>query len=153
MKTTNLLKNSFSYLTMLIFLFSFSHFTLAQTNIQDRAHDKDTVWVIINHVKPDQREQFEKFVHEIFWNGAKKLSPEEQRVFKQTRILHPVEQEQDGTYSYVFIMDPVIPGADYNIKNLLNKMYGEQKADEHFKMFLESLTGDQTRYILIQSPH
>jgi hypothetical protein len=85
----------------------------------------DTVWVIINPVKADKRAQFERFLHEIFWPGASKLSPQEQKLFRQTRILHPVVPEADGSYSYFFIMDPLIPKADYDIEKFLIKMYGE----------------------------
>jgi hypothetical protein len=46
-----------------------------------RAGEGDTVGVFVNHIKADKRQQFEKFVHEIFWPMAKKLSPLDQHVF------------------------------------------------------------------------
>lgn len=115
------------------------------------AKEGDTVWVIVNHVKADKREQFERFVHEIFWPGAKNLRPAVQQVFQQTRVLHPIQAEADGTYSYLFIMDPVVPGADYDIENLIRKMYEEKKANEYLKMFSETAAGTQTGYTVIQS--
>src|SRR3954447_12132362 len=48
-----------------------------------RAKDGDTVWVLINHVKADKRQQFEHFVHEVFWDSSSKLSSAEQQVFRQ----------------------------------------------------------------------
>lgn len=117
------------------------------------ANEGDSVWVIINHIKADKRQQFEKFVHEIFWPMAKKLTSEEQRVFRQTRVLHSVKPEEDGTYSYLFIMDPVVPGADYDIENLLKKMYDEQKATEYMKMLNETEASGQTGYRMLQSRH
>ena len=48
--------------------------------------ENDTVWVIVNPVKADKRAQFEKFINEVFWPGAKKLSAKEQQVFNQTRV-------------------------------------------------------------------
>ena len=115
------------------------------------AKEGDTVWVFVNHVKADKREQFERFVHENFWPGAKKLRPADQHVFQQTRVLHPIQAEADGTYSYLFIMDPVVPGADYYIENLIRKMYEEKKANEYLKMFNETAAGPQTGYTVIQS--
>lgn len=57
------------------------------------ANEGDTVWVIVNHIKADKRQDFERFVHEIFWPMAKKLKAEDQRLFRQTRVLHPVAAE------------------------------------------------------------
>jgi len=31
-----------------------------------RATEGNTVWVLLNHVKPDKCKQFEEFIHEIF---------------------------------------------------------------------------------------
>src|SRR5688500_559615 len=61
----------------------------------------DSVWVIINHIKPDKRQQFEKFVHEVFWPMASKLNDSVRLTFMQTRVLSPTAPEQDGTYSYI----------------------------------------------------
>jgi hypothetical protein len=122
-------------------------------DIRKMAADGDTIWIIINHIKPEKREQFERFVHEVFWPMASKLSADEQKLFKQTRILHPTGPEEDGTYSYLFIMDPLITGGDYNIASLLRKQYGEQKAADYEKMFEETQEREQTQFKFIQSKH
>ena len=31
----------------------------------------DSVWVFVNHIKADKRQDFERFVQEIFWPAAK----------------------------------------------------------------------------------
>ena len=103
------------------------------------AKPNETVWVIAYPVKASKRAQYERFIHEIFWPGAKNLSAAEQKIFKQTRVLHPTKPEADGSYAYLFIMDPVIKGADYGIKSLLTKMYGKEKAAEHFKLFSDAI--------------
>jgi hypothetical protein len=118
-----------------------------------RAKNGDTVWVLINHVKADKRQQFEQFVHQIFWDSSSKLSAADQQVFRQTRVLHPTAPEKDGTYSYIFLMDPYIPGGNYDIHALLNKMYGEPKASQYNKMFDETTAADQTQYLEVQSLH
>ena len=118
-----------------------------------RAAEGDSVWVFVNHIKADKREQFERFVHEIFWDSASRLSEPEQLVFRQTRVLHPNQPEKDGTYSYIFIMDPVIPGGDYSIESLTKKIYGDQKAKEYLAMLEETNAREQTGYIMVQSRH
>ena len=123
------------------------------TNKRQMAVEGDSVWVIINHVKPGKREQFEKFLHEIFWPMASKLTVEEQQLFKQTRILHPTGPEEDGTYSYVFIMDPLVTGGNYGITSLLRKQYGEEQGAAYAKMFDDAQARPQKIYSLVQSKH
>jgi len=118
-----------------------------------RASKGDTVWVLLNQIKADKREQFEKFVHEILWPVALKLDPIDQKVAKQTRVLHPVEMNKDSTYTYVFLMDPLIPGASYEVMYYLKKGYGEEKAKEYSKVFEECYASPQIGYTLIQSQH
>lgn len=122
--------------------------TFAQT---PRSKSGETVWVIVNPVKANKKAQFERFIHEIFWPGASKLSKEEQKLFKQARVLHPTKAEKDGTYAYFFIMDPVIKGANYGIPTLLKKMYGEPKATEYYKLYTDATAGPQIKYIETQS--
>ena len=115
------------------------------------AQEQDTVWVIVNPVKADKKEQFEKFINEFFWPRATKLSASEQQVFKHTRVLYPTRQEADGSYNYMFIMDTVIAGGDYDIDSLLKKIYGEEKANEYIQMYNETTAGPQTAYREVQS--
>ncbi len=110
----------------------------------------DTVWVIINHIKPDKRQQFEKFITEILWPASKSLSSQDQLIFSQTRVLTPVQPEADGTYSYIFIMDPLVSVGDYSIRHLLGSAYDQQKAIEYEATFFETAARHQTWYQVIQ---
>lgn len=118
-----------------------------------RAAEGDTVRVMLNHIKHDKRQQFEKFIHEIFWPKAVKLEPDDLQAFKQTRVLHPVEMNKDSTFTYVFLMDPLISNTNYSILNFLNKMYGEEKAKEYIKLYTESFNVPQVGFTLIQSQY
>ena len=111
----------------------------------------ETVWVCLDPIKKDKRVQYERFLHEIFWAGVAKLSAADQQVFRQTRILHPTKAEADGSYSYFFVMDPVIKGADYDIESLLTKMYGKAKATEYYKLYTTAHFRPQTTYVVAQS--
>ncbi|PRY08844.1 hypothetical protein CLV24_1208 [Pontibacter ummariensis] len=115
------------------------------------AVEGDTVWVVVNHVKPEKREQFERFVYDIFWPAAKKLDPKAQRAFDNTRILNPAVAEADGTFTYVFLMDPLISGEDYWIDSLLGKMFPEKEAEEYYRLFRDALARDGEHYAFVQS--
>ncbi len=136
----------FTVLFALICSFSYTH-----VKAQYSAAKGDTIWVLLNQIKPDKTQQFEKFIHEIFWQKSSTLDPEDQLVFKHTRILHPVKMDKDSTYTYIFLMDPVITGKSYSILYYLKKMYTEEDANKYDKMFEECYASPQTGYEVIQS--
>lgn len=113
----------------------------------------DTVWVLLNHIKADKCEQFEKFVHEILWPIALESDQISQQVAHHTRVLHPVEMNEDSTYTYVFIMDPVIQDASYQFSHYLKKKYDEEKTKKYLKMVNECYASPQIGYSVIQSEH
>ena len=88
----------------------------------------DTVAISIFRVKPEKREQYERFLHEVFWPMGRRLGetdPVMRRVFGQTRILHPAAPNEDGTCSYAFLFDPWETGGEYGIETLLKTGFGE----------------------------
>ena len=123
----------------------------SKSPVRPMARSGEGVWVCLDPIKKDKRAQYERFLHEIFWAGAAKLSAADQRVFRQTRILHPTKAEADGTYSYFFVMDPVIKGANYDIESMLTKMYGKAKATEYFKLYTTAHARPQVFYEVAQS--
>lgn len=113
-----------------------------------RAAEGEQMWVLLNHVKADKWEQHEHFVHNILMPAAEKVDP---AAFRHTRFLHPAEQNEDGTYTSVWLMDPLIEGADYTFLGLLTKAYDEEQAKEYIQLWDESLASPQVGYALIQS--
>lgn len=136
-----------------LFVFAATTLTTGQTKSASRPMAKpgEEVWVWAYPVKADKRKQYEHFVHDIFWPGASKLSAAEQRVFRQTRVMHPAQANSNGTYTYMFIMDPLIKGADYGIESLTKKMYGSKQGTEYLKLFGEALAGKDVGYKVMQS--
>jgi hypothetical protein len=113
-----------------------------------RAAVGERVWVLLNRVKADKRELHEKFVHDVLRPAALQVSP---TIMQKVRFLHPTEPNEDGTYTYIFLMDPVVDGADYSIENLLKQVHGEEKGQEYNQMWLDSLTEEQTGYEVTES--
>jgi hypothetical protein len=138
-------------LYLILIVLMTGHLGLGQN--MTRAKDNESVWVIVNHVKADKREQFENFIHNIFWPESDKLSDTDQKVFKQTRMLHAGTADPDGTYPYIFIMDPVVENGDYDVESLLKKMFSEEKAAEHYKAFMETMARESNNYMVTQSKH
>jgi hypothetical protein len=113
-----------------------------------RALAGERVWIWVNTIKSDKREQFERFVHQILFPAIVQLEP---AAACQVRFLHPNEANEDGTYTYVFLMDPVIEGLNYDISRLLKRAYGEVLGEEHNELLHEAEATPQTGYDLTQS--
>ena len=116
---------------------------------QARAAKGDTVWVLLNHVKPDNVEHFERFIYEILKPAIKEHKPE---WLTNVRLLHPAVQNEDGTYTYTFIMDPKMYPS-YRFMVVMEPMYGTEKAEEYIQtLFVESLKdGKQIGYYHVES--
>lgn len=113
-----------------------------------RATEGEQMWVLLNNVKADKWEQHKHFVHDILMPAAEKVDP---AAFRHTRFLHPAEPNEDGTYTSVFLMDPLIEGADYTFMGLFTKAYGEEKAKEYVQLWDDALASPQVGYSVIQS--
>lgn len=106
------------------------------------------MWVLLNHVKPDRRQEFERFMHEIITQIAVRSEP---HVLNRTRILHPTGPNEDGTYTYIFLMDPVVSDGVYGFEELMSLSYPSEEIEELGKLFFESLFSPQVGYEVIQT--
>ncbi len=113
-----------------------------------RAVEGEKMVVLLNHVKPDRRKEFEHFMHGIITPIAKRSEPD---VLNRTRILHPTGPNEDGTYTYIILWDPVVPDGEYNLYNLLLLAHSTEESDDLIKLFSESLASDQLGYEVIQT--
>jgi len=113
-----------------------------------RAVEGEQMWVLLNHVKADKWEQHKHFVHDILVPAAEKVEP---ATVRHTRVLYPAEPNEDGTYTSVFLMDPLIEGADYTFMGLFTKAYGEEKAKEYVQLWDDALASPQVGYSVVQS--
>jgi hypothetical protein len=113
-----------------------------------RAVDGEKMWVLLNHVKPDRRKEFERFMHQIIKQIGARSEP---HVLNRTRILHPTGPNEDGTYTYIFLMDPVVQDGEYSFEKLLSLAYSPEEAGELIKLFNESLASGQVAYEVTQT--
>ena len=115
-----------------------------------RAEKGQKVGVALDYIKSDKREQIERF-YDLFWHNPDAWPAEDQQTHDHTRLLYPSEANEDGTYTYAWIFDPFIEGADYSIRNLLKKMYGDEKAEEYLHQWADAHASDQVEHILVQT--
>jgi hypothetical protein len=113
-----------------------------------RAIAGDTMWVLLNPIKADKRETFEHFVRDILQPAVEKTYPE---MVDKTRFLHPTQPNADGTYTYIFLLDPAIPDADYHVASFLKQVYPDDKVQEYLRMWSDSFAADQVSFVVKQS--
>jgi|SRR5215207_7888985 len=113
-----------------------------------RAAKGERMWVLLNHVKADKLEQHKHFVQDILMPAVEKVDP---AAFRHTRFLSPAEPNEDGTFTSVFLMDPLIEDADYTFLGVLTKAYGEEQAKEYIKLWEEAEASPQVSYSLTQT--
>jgi ketosteroid isomerase-like protein len=106
-----------------------------------RAGPGDSVWVVLNTVRPEQRAGFEEFTR-LFWRAGLSTSDAAiRREFLQTRVLVPTKAEPDGSYSYGFLMDPPISGASYSVDSLARRILPAAEAARISALYLNSQVG------------
>jgi hypothetical protein len=120
---------------------------------QFRTQPGDTVYLIEHYVRADRRQQFEEFVETVLWPAFQRSaarSPARGRAWRQTRLLRPTTANEDGTYTYTFVLDPVVRGESYNVLDLLGEAYPEEEAKQHYARFTDTWARDFTSRPFIQ---
>jgi ketosteroid isomerase-like protein len=99
-----------------------------------RAAKDDGVWVIAYYIKGDKVEQFEDFNTKYLLPAGDEFFP---ALTRTVRLLKPKSQNPDGTFTFFYVMDPMIQGADYRMMPILEAKYGKEKAEEYHKALLD----------------
>lgn len=111
----------------------------------------DAIWVVLNHVDADQREQFERFTYRRLIPAILQAAVEDPltaRANRLIRVLEPVEANDDGTWTYVYMMDPAMAKVNYDFTDLLGDIYSQDDAGRYAEEFYAALSRPQERYVL-----
>ena len=93
-----------------------------------RAKTGDDVLIVVSYIKNESKAEFEKWIKDVLYAALNKTSSQMKKdQLMRTRWLEPAQQNEDKSWTYVWIMDPIIPNTDYDISTFLNKEYGEEK--------------------------
>ncbi len=112
---------------------------------QSRAFVNDTVWVVWNRIKADKVSQFEDYNFNYLEPATAEYYPQ---MRSTTRILRPAGQNEDGTYTYFYLMDAATCPDGYDMSLPLTAKYGEEKANEYLEMFRDCLKDGKQEWIV-----
>ena len=113
------------------------------------ASSAESMWVILNHVKADKRQQFEKFAYEILLPALKEKAKSDlisKQIIDQTRMLEPMRANKDSSYTYIWLMDPLVKDANYSYPGILGQVYSPEETKKYISMNDECLVGPQVSY-------
>ena len=114
-----------------------------------RASANDSVLIVLNHVKPDKVAQFEDFNKNYLSPAGAETNPQTKAT---VRMQKPVSKNADGTYTYVYLMDPFRGNLNYDIQYSLNAKFGKEKADAYMKMYIDCLKGGTSQsFFLVET--
>jgi len=117
-----------------------------------RAVEGDTLFLAFLEVKADGKEEFERLSHEMLFDRISEADQQAQYIASRVRMLHPSEANDDGTFSYLVIFDPMYSGRyNFTVDNLFAQIYGEERGKELDEQFGKTLAGEQRSYLMVQS--
>lgn len=117
-----------------------------------RAKNGDQVLIVIIQVKSASKQDFDAWIEDVLYAALHSTDSEMKMAqLKATRWLTPVSQNADGTWTYSWIMDPVIPKTNYDIPRFLNLEYGEELGNVHWQKYLSFLAVPPQAYVLQQT--
>lgn len=125
---------------------------LEKDKASTRAKNDEMVFIVVVKVKNESKQEFEKWIKDVLYSALYKSESEiKMAQLKATRWLEPVEQNEDSTWTYSWIMDPLIPKTNYDILKFLNSAYGEELAEEHWKKYLTFMATPPQSIVLKQT--
>ena len=125
----------------LFFLFLPTLFTVS-LSAQNTSQTDEKIWIITLQIKEASKADFEKWMTDIFWTPMKNTQdPILKKQYAAARWLCPAQLNENKTWTYAFLIDPVIKGADYDIEHYLVNTYGEEKGKGYYKQFEDFMAG------------
>ncbi len=115
---------------------------------QRRAVTGEPVWVCVDRIKADRRDDYRRFLDEVKAPAVRGVRPEAHR---SVRLLEPTSPNPDGTWSFVWLMDPALPGEDYDAAAMFTAFYGSEKAAEYLRLWEEFEVGEQVCFEMVQT--
>ena len=93
--------------------------------------------VILNFVKADKTADFEMVLGKVKEALMKSEKPERKQQATGWKVFKASEPGPNGAAIYVFIMEPVVKGADYSVGNILVEGFGAE-GQTLYKTYSES---------------
>ena len=99
--------------------------------------------LLINYVKPDKVADFEMVMGKVKEALAKSEKPERKAQAEGWKVFKTDLPGPNGAVTYFAIVDPVIKGNDYNMRQILTEAFGVADTNTIYKTLADSVAGQQ----------
>jgi hypothetical protein len=116
----------------------------------NRAKTSETILIVVVNVKKESKKEFDFWVKDVLYAALYSSKSEMKKAqLKTVRWFEPVRQNKDSTWTYSWIMDPIIPKTDYEIDTFLEKEYGKELGQKHWNKYL-TFMADEPKVIALK---
>tara|TARA_Y100001970_G_scaffold290797_1_gene425772 strand:+ start:450 stop:896 length:447 start_codon:yes stop_codon:yes gene_type:complete len=103
-------------------------------------HSNGNTMVAFNKILPKKRAAFEMLNKTVIMPAIQRVNPS---VYKSLTFLSPDDQNEDGTYTFLYVASPYLEDQSYDILSMLIEVYGRTRAEEYFKLWLDCFSEEQ----------
>ena len=82
--------------------------------------------LVLNFIKPDKTADFEAIVAKLKEALQKSANPQRQQQAASWRVFKSPDPASGGAVLYVFIVEPVVKGADYTVSTILAEAFPDE---------------------------
>jgi hypothetical protein len=98
--------------------------------------------LVLNFIKPDKTADFEAIIARVKEALQESANPQRQQQAASWRVFKSPDPAAGGAVLYVFIVDPVVKGADYTVSAILAEAFPDELA-ALYKTYSESYSSGQ----------
>jgi len=111
------------------------------------------VFTVLNQIKYSKKDEYKDLLYDKVipaLRAYKDISDEKDKLNQMVNdgmyVIEPKSIGDDSTWMFVYIVNPYIKGANYNIIPPLKQMYGDKEAKEIFKRWNKCYSSKQIAY-------
>ncbi len=101
---------------------------------------ENTTMMAINHILPAKSAAFEMMNKTIIFPAFKRNNID---VYNSLQFLAPEGENEDGTFTFVYVANPYLEDQNYDILDVLIAEYGRSRAEEYFDIWLSCFAYEQ----------
>jgi hypothetical protein len=99
--------------------------------------------VVLNFIKPDKTADFEAVVAKLKEALEKSANPQRKQQAAGWKVYKAAEPAAGGAALYMYIVDPVVKGADYSVTAILGEAFPPDQLTALYKQYSESYSSGQ----------
>ncbi len=100
--------------------------------------------IVVHYIKADKAADFEAALAKVKEALQKSQSPERKQQAAGWKVFKSPDPAGEGTVVYLWIIDPVVKGADYSVGKILSEGFPAE-ANEIFKKYADAYAKGQVR--------